>query len=167
MLSTTKFKLIIISSLITFSLIILFPTDSYSYLGFNYKLEEKNNDSELLNKIIEPTINYVSLKNEIDIDIDNDDIEIDIDKNFHKDRHYDDFFDYDSDIDVYDIDDLDIVCFENDDDDDTVCYDDDDDTVCYDDDDIDIIDDDIDIIDDDIDIDDINNHDVIFLNDYS
>lgn len=30
----------------------------------------KNNNSELLNKIIEPSINYVSLKNDDDIDFD-------------------------------------------------------------------------------------------------
>ena len=30
----------------------------------------KNNNSELLNKIIEPNINYVSLKNDFDIDFD-------------------------------------------------------------------------------------------------
>ena len=89
----------------------------------------KNNNSELLNKIIEPSINYISLKNDIDIDFD-DDFDI-------KDRHYRNFyFDYDDDID-----DLDIVCFENDDDE-TVCFDD-----------------------DDIDLDDINDHNVIFLTD--
>jgi hypothetical protein len=42
-----------------------------------------------------------------------------------------------------------MVCFENDDDDDTLCFDDDE----------------IDIDDDEIDIDDTNNHDVIFLDD--
>ena len=109
-------KSIVISSLIISSLIIFYPNYSYSYVGFNYNLEEKNNNAELVNKIIEPSINYASLKNEIDIDIDNDDIDIDTSNNFHKDRHYKNFhFDYD----------------------------------------------------DDIDIDDINNHDVIFLNDYS
>ena len=141
----------IIICLIIYFVIILYPHHSYPYLEFNYYLEEKNNNSELLNKIIEPSINYVSLKNEIDIDIDDDEIEIDIGNNFHKDRHYDDFhFDYDDDIDIYDIDDIDIydiddldmVCFENDDDDDTLCFND-----------------------GDIDIDDINNHDVIFLDD--
>lgn len=51
------------------------------------------------------------------------------------------YFDYDDDIGFDDIDDLDIVCFENDDDE-TVCFDD-----------------------DDIDFDDINDHNVIFLTD--
>ena len=91
-------KSIITRTLIISFLIIFYPYYSYSYLGFNNNPEEKNNNSELLNKIIEPSINYVHLKNEIDIDIDDDDI---------------------------DIDDLDIVCFENDDDE-TVCFDDDD-----------------------------------------
>ena len=46
---------------------------SYSYSVFNYNLEEKNNNSQLLNKIIEPTINYVSLE-KVDIDIDDQDV---------------------------------------------------------------------------------------------
>ena len=72
-------KSVITRTLIISFLIIFYPYYSYSYLGFNYILEEKNNNSELLNKIIEPSINYVNLKNEIDIDID-DDFDI-------KDRH--------------------------------------------------------------------------------
>jgi hypothetical protein len=62
-------KSIINSTLIISFLIIFYPYYSYSYLGFNNNPEEKNNNSELLNKIIEPSINYVSLK-EFDIDID-------------------------------------------------------------------------------------------------
>jgi hypothetical protein len=93
-----------------------------SYLEFDYNLEEKNNNSELLNKIIEPSFNYASLKNEIDIDIDDD---IDIDYNFdHKDKHYRNFHFDDDHIDIDDIDDLDVVCFEEDngDEDDIVCF---------------------------------------------
>ena len=70
----------------------------------------KNNNSELLNKIIEPSINYVSLKNDIDIDFD-DDIDIDLDDDFDiKDRHYRNFyFDYDDDIDIDDINNHDVI----------------------------------------------------------
>jgi len=47
-----------------------YPYYSYSYSGFNNNPEEKNNNSELLNnKMIEATINYVSL-NKLDLDID-------------------------------------------------------------------------------------------------
>jgi hypothetical protein len=63
-------KLVITRTLIISFLIIFYPYYSYSYLGLDYNLEMKNNNSELLNKIIEPSINYVSLKNDIDIDFD-------------------------------------------------------------------------------------------------
>ena len=63
------YKPLIICSIISF-VIIFYPYDSYPYLEFDYNLEEKNNNSELLNKIIEPSINYVSLKNDDDIDFD-------------------------------------------------------------------------------------------------
>ena len=122
------YKPLIICSIISF-VIIFYPYDSYPYLEFDYNLEEKNNNSELLNKIIEPLFNYASLKNEIDIDIDDD---IDIDYNFdHNDKHYRNFhFDYDDDddhIEIDDIDDLAVVCFEEDNggDDDIVCIDND------------------------------------------
>jgi hypothetical protein len=63
-------KLVITRTLIISFLIIFYPYYSYSYLGLDYNLEMKNNNSELLNKIIEPSINYVSLKNDDDIDFD-------------------------------------------------------------------------------------------------
>jgi hypothetical protein len=63
-------KSVITRTLIISFLIIFYPYYSYSYLGLDYNLEMKNNNSELLNKIIEPSINYVSLKNDIDIDFD-------------------------------------------------------------------------------------------------
>jgi hypothetical protein len=63
-------KSVITRTLIISFLIIFYPYYSYSYLGLDYNLEMKNNNSELLNKIIEPSINYVSLKNDDDIDFD-------------------------------------------------------------------------------------------------
>ncbi|HET8857275.1 MAG TPA: hypothetical protein VFM28_07085, partial [Nitrososphaeraceae archaeon] len=70
-------KSVITRTLIISFLIIFYPYYSYSYLGLDYNLEMKNNNSELLNKIIEPSINYVSLKNDDDIDFDDiDDLDI-------------------------------------------------------------------------------------------
>jgi len=74
-----------------------YPYYSYSFLGFNNP-EEKNSNPELLNKIIEPTSTSVSL-NKLDIDID--DLNI-------------------NDLNINDNED--IECFENDDDE-IVCFD--------------------------------------------
>ena len=71
-------------------LIMFYPYYSYSYSGFNNP-EEKNSNPELLNKIIEPTINSVSL-NDIDID--------DLNINDNK------------DIECFENDDNKIVCFD-------------------------------------------------------
>ncbi|MGE5634530.1 MAG: hypothetical protein ACM3VV_04815 [Deltaproteobacteria bacterium] len=132
-------KSIITSTLIISLLIMFYPNYSYSYLGFNNNPEEKNNNSELSSKIIEPSINYVSLKG-LDIDIDDQDVIC-----FENDGNGIKCFDKDDldsndidDLDSNDIDDLnindlndlfsnddDLVCFENDDDK-TVCFDKDD-----------------------------------------
>jgi len=104
---------------------------SYSYPVLDNRQEEKNNNPKLLNKIIEPIINSVSLK-KVDLDIDdkdvvcfeNDDKEIVC---FDKDKL--DSNDLD-DLNIDDIEDLldisnnnnDLKCFENDDDE-TVCFD--------------------------------------------
>ena len=103
-----------------------YPYFSYSYSGFNNP-EEKNSNPELLNKIIEPTINSVSL-NKLDIDID--DLNINDNKDIECFENDDDeivCFDKNNSNDI-DIDDLnindnkDIECFENDDDE-IVCFD--------------------------------------------
>jgi hypothetical protein len=98
------------------------PYYSYSYLGFNDNSEEKNTNSELINKIIEPTINSISL-NEVDIDIDDQDILC-----FENDNNKIVCFDKD-DINNNDINDLNI----NNNDDDLQCLEtDDDQVVCFD-----------------------------------
>ncbi len=103
---------------------------SYSYSVFNYNLEEKNNNSQLLNKIIEPTINSVSLE-KVDIDIDdqdvacfeNDDDEIVcLDKDDLDSNDLDDLLNFNDHDDLNFNDNDDLECFENDDDE-TVCFD--------------------------------------------
>jgi hypothetical protein len=116
-------KSLITSTLIISFLTIFSPYYSYSYLGFNDNSEEKNTNSELINKIIEPTINSISL-NEVDIDIDDQDILC-----FENDNNKIVCFDKD-DINNNDINDLninnniddDLQCFETDDDE-VVCFD--------------------------------------------
>ena len=117
-------KSLITGTLIISFLIMFYPYYSYSFLGFNNP-EEKNSNPELLNKIIEPTITSVSL-NKLDIDIDdlnindNEDIEC-----FENDDDEIVCFDKNANNNIDDLninDNEDIECFENDDDE-IVCFD--------------------------------------------